>query len=174
MSKTFYSCLTIAAFCLFAHTNLHAQYKKGDNLLNLGIGLGVYSYGGLPIGASFEHGITKDISVGGFVDYLSWKNTYSNSSYSWRFIYFGVRGSYHFNELLKLDNDKIDLYGGAGLGYYTVSTSDKLINGYIGYKGKVFVNLHAGGRYYFSEKFAGFAELGYGVSAARVGVTLKF
>ena len=173
MSKTFYSCLTIAAFCLFAHTNLQAQFKKGDNLLNLGVGLGVYSYGGLPFGASFEHGVTDAISIGGFVDYLSWRNTYSGYNYSWRFIYFGVRGSFHFNEIFKLENDKVDLYGGAGLGYYTVSTSDKLVAGY-GYNGRVFINLHGGGRYYFSSKVAGFAEVGYGVSALKLGLTFKF
>ena len=33
----------------------------------------------------------------------------------------GVRGSYHFNELLNLDNDKIDLYAGLGLGYRNIS-----------------------------------------------------
>jgi hypothetical protein len=169
MSKTFYSFLTIAAFCLFAHSNLHAQYKKGDNLLNAGIGLGVFSYGGLPIGASYEHGITEDISVGGFFDYLSWKNVYT-----WRFLYFGVRGSYHFNELLKLDNDKVDLYAGLGLGYYTVTTSDNLVSGYNGYANSLFYNVHLGGRYYFANNIAGFAELGYGVSALRLGLTFKF
>lgn len=174
MSKIFYSFLTIAAFCLFAHSNLHAQYKKGDNLLNAGIGLGVYTYGGLPFGASFEHGITEDISVGGFFDYLSWKNTYSTYSYSWRFMYFGARGSYHFNELLKLDNDKVDVYAGIGLGYRVVSTSDNLVAGYGGYGGGLFYNVHVGGRYYFANNIAGFAELGYGVSALRLGLTFKF
>lgn len=174
MSKTFYSFLTIAAFCLFAHSNLHAQYKKGDNLLNAGIGLGVYSLGGLPIGASFEHGITEDISVGGFFDYASWSNSYSTYKYSWRAMYFGARGSYHFNELLKLDNDKIDVYAGLGLGYYIVSTGDNLVSGYNGYGNRLFYNMHIGGRYYFANSLAGFAELGYGVSVLKVGLTLKF
>ena len=174
MSKTFYSCLTIAAFCLFAHTNLQAQYKKGDNLLNAGIGLGVFTYGGIPLGASFEHGITEDISVGAFFDYLNFKNSFLGSSYSWRFMYIGARGSYHLNEILKLDNDKIDTYIGAGLGFRLVSTSDKLVAGYGGYGNGLAYQVHAGGRYYFSNNLAGFAEVGYGISALRVGLSLKF
>jgi hypothetical protein len=174
MSKTFYSFLTIVAFCLFAHSNLHAQYKKGDNLLNAGVGLGVFTYGGIPIGASFEHGITEDISVGAFFDYLSWKNSYLSYSYSWRFMYFGARGSYHLNELLKLDNDKIDTYVGAGLGFRVVSTSDNLTTGYKGYGNGIFYHIHAGGRYYFANNLAGFAEVGYGIAALKVGLTLKF
>lgn len=174
MLKTFYSCLAIATLCVFTHTNLQAQYKKGDNLLNVGVGLGVYTYGGLPIGASFEHGITEDISVGAFFDYLSWKNNYQTYNYSWRFMYFGARGSYHFNELLKLDNDKIDVYAGVGLGYYVVSTSDNLVTGYKGYGNKLFYSVHFGGRYYLANNLAAFTELGYGVSRLRLGLTLKF
>ena len=174
MSKTFYSFLTIAIFCVFAHSNLHAQYKKGDNLLNIGVGLGSYSLGGLPIGASFEHGITEDISIGGFFDYASWKNGYLSYNYSWRAMYFGARGSYHFNELLKIDNDKADLYAGVGLGYYVVSSSDNFASGYSAYGNRVFYHVHLGGRYYFANNIAGFGELGYGVSALKVGLTFKF
>lgn len=174
MSKIFYSFLTVAAFCLFAHSNLHAQYKKGDNLVNAGIGLGIYSLGGLPIGASYEYGITEDISVGGFFDYASWKNNYSVYSYSWRATYFGLRGSYHFNELLKMDNDKVDVYAGLGLGYYVVSSGDNLVSGYSGYGNSLFYHLHIGGRYYFANNIGGFAEVGYGVSALKVGLTLRF
>ena len=175
MSKTIYSFIAIVSLCVFTHNTLHAQaYKKGDNLLNAGIGLGVYTYGGLPIGASFEHGFTDNISRGGFIDYLSWKNGYLSYNYSWRFTYLGVRASYHFNDILKLDNDKTDLYAGVGLGYYFVTTSDKLITGYNGYSDSVFFNGHIGGRYYFSDRLAGFAELGYGVAKLKLGLTLKF
>lgn len=175
MLKNIYSPIAIIALCILMHSNSQAQsYKMGDNLLNVGIGVGVYSYGGLPIGASFEHGFTKQISAGGFIDYLSWKNSYSSYSYSWRFIYFGARGSYHLNEVLNLNNDKLDVYAGAGLGYSTVSTSDNLVSGYSGYSNRLFLNIHAGGRYYFSSNIAGFAELGYGVSALKLGLTFKF
>jgi hypothetical protein len=175
MSKIIYSFLAVAALCIFTHTDANAQYKQGDNLLNAGIGLGVLSYGGLPIGASFEHGFTKDISVGGFFDYLSFTQSYLSSySYTWRVMYFGARGSYHLNEILSLDNEKIDIYGGAGLGYRVFSSSDTFLSGYDGYGNSLFLNLHAGGRYYFSNNFGGFAELGYGVSTLKLGLTAKF
>jgi hypothetical protein len=174
MSKIFYSFLAVVALCLFTSTNANAQYKQGDNLLNVGIGLGVINLGGLPIGASFEHGFTKEISAGGFVDYLSYNAGYLTYKYNWHVIYFGARGSYHFNELLSLDNDKIDIYGGAGVGYAIYGTSDNLVAGYSGYSNRLFLNLHAGGRYYFSNNLGGFAELGYGVSTLKVGLALKF
>ena len=175
MSKSIYSLIAIIALCILTHSNSQAQsYKMGDNLLNVGIGVGVYSYGGLPIGASFEHGFTEQISAGGFIDYLSWKNSYSSYNYSWRFIYFGARVSYHFNELLNLNNDKLDVYAGAGLGYSAVSTSDNLVSGYSGYSNRLFLNLHVGGRYYFSNNIGAYAEAGYGVSALKLGLTFKF
>ncbi len=174
MSKIFYGFLAVAALCIFTHTDANAQYKQGDNLLNLGIGLGAIGYGGLPIGASFEHGFTKEISAGGFFDYLSYNAGYLSYKYTWRIMYFGARGSYHLNELLKLDNDKIDVYGGAGIGYQTFSSGDNFASGYTGYSNRVFLNLHVGGRYYFSNSVGGYAEVGYGVSALKVGLTLKF
>lgn len=174
MSKFLYSLVAVAALCIFTHTDANAQYQKGDNLLNVGIGLGVLTYGGLPIGGSFEHGITKDISVGAFFDYLSWSDTYFGSKYSWRTLYFGARGSYHVNELLALDNDKLDIYGGAGLGFQTSSSGDALGTGYVGRSNNLFLNFHAGARYYFSNNLGGFAELGYGVATLKLGLALKF
>lgn len=48
-----------------------AQFTKGDNLLNIGIGVNSYYSGGIPLGISYEHGITEDISIGAGLDYLS-------------------------------------------------------------------------------------------------------
>src|SRR5260221_8542163 len=97
-----------------------AAYSQGDNLLNVGIGLNSYYSGGIPFGASYEKGITDVISAGANFDYLS--NTYFNIKFT--AIYFGVRGSYHLNEALKIDNDNIDIYAGAGLGYRSFSWSN--------------------------------------------------
>jgi hypothetical protein len=174
MFKRLSTLFTIAALCILTHTNVHAQYTKGSNLLNVGIGLGALGYGGLPIGASFEHGFTDKISAGGFFDYLQYNSGYLTYKYSWRIMYFGARGSYHLNEILKLDNEKIDVYAGLGIGYQTFGTSDNLASGYSGYSNRVFLNAHAGARYYFSNSMAAFGELGYGVAALKLGLTFKF
>lgn len=175
MKKLFAIIILLSA--LVVSQQAFAQYKKGDKLLNAGIGLGAYYGGGVPIGASLEFGVTDEISVGPMIDFYSWG--YNFGGYKWRytFVPIGVRGSYHVNELLNLDNDKLDLYGGLGLGYYISKYSDN--SGYVGsynnaYGSRVFLNAHVGGRYYFKPNLGGFAELGYGVSTLKLGIALKF
>jgi hypothetical protein len=173
-------------FCfLFAQSNLFAQSSnstgftdvKGVNLLNAGIGLGTYGLygsGGLPVTASFEHGFTKKISAGigfGFVQrkyYHDWKYTY---------LMFQVRGSYHFNELLELDNPKLDVYGGTGLIYrhYKLKYDERgTTYDYKSSGGSVTIDLHAGGRYMFNDHIGAYAEVGYGISPLQLGVSFKF
>lgn len=174
--KKLVSSLFIVA--LLACGTAHAQYQKGDKLLNLGIGLNGYYGGGLPIGASFEYGITDQISVGAQVDFYTWGYNFgSGYNYRYTFIPIALRGSYHFNELLNLNTDKVDLYGGVQLGYYISSYSDN--SGYSGvynngYGNKALFGVHLGGKYYFKPKLGAFAELGYGVSTLKLGVAFKF
>src|SRR5882757_8920771 len=85
---------------LFFSQSAYAQYQKGDKLLNLGIGLNSYYSAGTPLSASFEVGVTDVISVGGLLDYVGNSYGYPGGSTSFSALYIGVRGSYHFNELL--------------------------------------------------------------------------
>lgn len=155
-----------------------AQYEKGDKLLNVGIGVNSYYNGGIPFGASFEVGVTDEISVGGSIDYLS--HNYGNfAGDDWRFtaLYIGARGSYHFNELLNLSNEAIDIYGGLTLGYRNFSWSDSRFGSGLGnsYGSGVFLGIYAAGRYYFSEKVGAFLEVGaVGSTNAKLGVAFKF
>ncbi|RYU97365.1 hypothetical protein [Emticicia agri] len=143
-------------------------YAKGDNLLNVGIGLSSYYYGN-PIGISFEKGIEKDLSIGGQFDYNS--GSYYGYSSGYKAYYLGARGSIHLCRLLKINVDKLDLYAGLGLGYRHFRWNDS----YYGNNGGLFFNYFIGGKYYFTEKFGGFTELGYtGLSSVRVGLALKF
>jgi hypothetical protein len=160
-----------------------SAFSKGDNLLNLGIGLGSPYFGSgysssLPVNptVSFEHGITDAISVGAEVSYASSKYSYgilgSNYSFKESATFIGARGSYHFNELLNLDS-KFDVYGGATIGYVIVSVSNN--QGYTASaaSGAGF-GAFAGGKYYFS-KIAVYAELGYqSLSVMNAGITLRF
>ncbi|MBI5370415.1 MAG: hypothetical protein HZA79_00160 [Sphingobacteriales bacterium] len=181
-------------FALFAQNSVMAQDAKNNGLydvkklsfLNAGIGLGSYGLsgtGGLPIAVSFEHGLTKTTSAGiaaGYVQrkYLAdWKYTY---------LLFGARGSYHFNEVLKITNPGLDVYGGAGLLYRRYSVKYSMDTGgvdggdggeIIGQKdtgSAIDFELHAGGRYFFKENFGVYAELGYGISPVQLGATIRF
>ncbi len=159
---------------LFLYSNAQAQYKNGDKLLNLGFGVNSYYSGGIPLSASFEVGVTDDISVGGGLDYLS----YNYPGYG-RFtaVYIGGRASYHFNRLLNLKNESIDIYAGASLGYRSFSWSESYVGPSLGntYGSGVYLGIYAGGKYYFTKSVAGFLELGaLGSTNARLGVAFKF
>jgi len=152
-----------------------AQFEKGDNLLNLGIGVNSYYNGGIPIGASFEHGVTDDISIGLGVDYLSYRYNFGTSRYGFNILYLGLRGSYHFNRLFNLNVEELDIYGGAQLGYRSFSWKDDFSSAGDTYASGVFFGIHAGARYYFKPNIGGFLELGAGGSGnARLGLAFKF
>lgn len=170
--------LAISMASFFTVSNASAQgYKQGDNLLNVGIGVNSYYSGGIPIGASLEFGVTDKISVGPSVDFLS--HTYSyGAGYSDKFtaIYFGGRASYHFNELLQIKQDNVDVYGGVDIGYRSFSWSDNYGGNSLSgsYGSGLYLGLHIGGKYYFAPKVGVFAELGAtGSTNVRIGVGFK-
>lgn len=153
-------------------------FEKGDNLLNVGVGLSSYYYGH-PIGLSYETGITEDISIGGQFDYNSGRyDDYYGYNYRYRYsaYYLGVRGSFHLNRLLGLNEKKVDLYAGLGVGYRSFKWNDTYYGTGYGYNygSGLFANYFVGGKYYFTNKIGAFAELGYtGLSSSRLGISVK-
>jgi hypothetical protein len=173
--------ILFSAFAITLATTVFAQrngYSQGDKLINVGIGLNSYYSGGIPFGASMEFGVTETISVGANVDYLSYTYNYGTlGNYKFTALYFGGRGSYHFNELFNLNNEKVDLYGGAALGYRSFSWKDNFSNASLGdsYGSGVYFGIFVGGRYYFTNNVGGFAELGaIGSTNVRIGLAFKF
>ena len=167
------SLLALTAMVCFQITAQAQSYQKGDKLLNLGIGLGTYGAGGIGLGGSFEYGIHDAISVGVLGGY-SGRSNYLGAG-RWSVLTFGARGSYHFNELLKLDDDKIDVYAGLGLGYRNISWSYSGLGGYNDSWGSGILFLgHIGARYYFKPNLGVFAELGSGFGTLQAGVSFKF
>lgn len=160
------------------------SYSQGDNLLNVGIGLGSPYFGAgysssLPVNptVSYERGITDVISVGGSLSYASSKYNYNivGTAYSLKESATSVslRGSYHLNDILSIDK-KYDLYGGAALGYVIVSVSNSLGYAASAASGAGF-GVFAGGKYYFQSNLAIYAELGYqSLSVLNAGITFKF
>ncbi len=161
-------------------------FEEGNNFLHIGIGVGSpYAYSGSkvgipPIHASFEHGLSDKIGVGGLIGYTSstYEQTYPlGGSYKWNFTYLiiGARGAYHF-----LDNDKIDLYLGAMLGYNVASA--KFESDVAGLEalvtepsvGGVAFGGFVGSRFALGESSALFAELGYNISWLSVGYCQRF
>jgi hypothetical protein len=172
----------ITFFCFglmcMAAQSAHAQAEidKGNVLLNAGFGFGYYYAGGVPFVASAEWALNDAISIGPYFAYTSYSYKWGYSIYSGRYRYtfvdVGVRGSYHFNKHLNLSTDKLDLYGGANLGYRVSSFSG---DGDFDdpYPSTLAGGIFGGARWYFSDRFAVNGELGFGLAPLYLGVTFK-
>ncbi len=186
MKKFFINFISSVALLTVSFASANAQaYQEGDKMLNIGLGIGS-NLGGSgytntipPIGASLEVGITDQISVGGFAGIAgsSYKFPTFGGEYkfSYSYITFGARGSYHF-----ATSEKLDPYAGLMLGYNVATVTVKEPANYTGptisaaSDGGVLVGGHVGARYYFNEKVAGFGEVGYGISFLTLGASFKF
>ena len=164
------------------------EFKTGDNVLSLGIGLGSslggYSYSSQTpaISIQFEHGQWEvggpgTISLGGYLGFKSFK--YEHAYYysqKWSYTVIGIRSAYHYNGL-KVDH--LDVYGGVMLSYnvlnYTFKSDNLLYDNYHGdYPSAFGFTLYIGGKYYFTNNIAGFLELSNGISIATIGGSYKF
>lgn len=184
--------IAITLFAAFMALSLSAQdnlLTKGEKVLNLGIGLGSTLYSGSgykstipPISASFEVGVKDDvldvgsIGVGGYLGYASskWEYSYYGGTWGYKYTNFilGARGSFHYPLV-----EKLDTYTGLMIGFNVVSaketgTIDPLYNYNASTSGLIW-SWYAGGRYYFTDKFAAMAEIGYGIAWLNLGVALK-
>ena len=158
----------------------------GDKVLNLGIGLGSTLYSGTgytgqipPLSASLEFVLKDDLfdgkgalGVGGYLGYSSYKWEYSGWGYKYSNIIIGPRGFLHYKLV-----DKLDTYTGLLIGYDIVSAKEFGTSVYgfsYNASGSALTwSWFAGGRYYFSDKFAAMLELGYGISYLTLGVSLN-
>lgn len=184
MKKPVILLLSAIAMVAIVATSAQAQpFEKGITNANVGIGLGT-ALGGLgkarpAISVSVDHGFWDIggpgvISLGGYVGNTGYKYDGGGYTAKWNYIVIGARGAYHYNGFTNLP--KLDVYGGAMLGYNIVSyktegDGDDYKNNYgsgLGLSGFV------GGRWFFTDNIGAYAELGYGVSVLALGVTFKF
>ena len=150
-----------------------ASYRSHKNVyVNLGVGLATYYGGGFPVGVSVEADVKNNFSVGGSVDYYHYNYGYYASGYN--FAYFGARASYHLGEALNVQSSSFDPYIGASLGFRYAGSGYSDYYYSSSYNSGVWVGLHLGARFMFSPKVGAFTELGYGVSAVKLGLTAKF
>jgi hypothetical protein len=186
--------LFLSVFVL-SFTAFSQPFNMGTNMINAGIGLGS-SLGGFgytsqtpAISASFEHGMWEVggpgvISLGGYLGYKSFKYSSSyhfgsvfNYTQKWSYLIIGARSAYHYNGL---EEEKIDLYGGAMLSFnnlsykYEDNNPSYDLTGVKSYGSSVSLSLYAGGRYMFAEGVGAFLEAGYGISYLSLGVSFKF
>lgn len=173
------------------------SFEKGDNVITLGAGFGGY-YTGLyssysaqtpAIGVAYEHAMNFNVGpgvlgMGGYIGHKSLRSHGRFSSlnydydYRWTYTIIGFRTAYHWNEWHHVD--KLDMYAGLMLGYNVVAFRDKsdypsdvTKYSYSSASG-MGVSGYAGARYYFTDAFGVFGEVGFGHSYITLGAALKF
>lgn len=177
-------CLVIGLQFAFSQT---PAVSNSEKIINAGIGFGSTLYTGSgytvtlpPLSVSYEQIIMDEvidkglIGVGGYIGYASYKYKYDyfGDEWGWNYSNFilGARGSFHYPLL-----DKLDTYTGLMLGYQIVSASEigTVGTGYSASSSGLVWSWYAGGRYFFSDKFAGMLELGYGITYFNLGIAIK-
>jgi len=180
--------LIVAMIALTGVAGFTQSFEKGNQGINFGIGFGpgYHTSGyGFPIGinGSYEYAIvevpmgstlTGVIGVGGIVGVRFASTHYGagDVKYSSTDFMIAVRGTYHF-----IFHDKFDPYAGISFGYQG-STQKWKGDGpeppETKYKYSYFVpGFFVGARYFFTDNFGVFAELGYMLNVINLGVTLK-
>lgn len=180
---------------LFAQNTVRVEtgdfaYNQGDNLLDIGLGLGSsggLGYGSLGFGVSllgsYEFGFHRYISVGPYVGFANYNYDYfgySNSSVN--YLAFGAKGSLHVIPFIaevfdaSWNPEKIDLYVAVYTGVeirnnrYEAGSVDYNYSDVLLSFGTV-----PGIRYMPKENIGIFGELGYGpLSVFTVGVNFEF
>ena len=189
------SLCAVAALCFSAHRSNAQAFVAGDNILGFGVGAGgsysVYrAYNGQSPAflMHYEHALGVNVGpgvlgVGAFFGYKTVSYKYGISGpyyydYRWNYLQFGARAAYHWNAWHGID--KLDMYAGVLIGASIVSRVDNSNYPYsdYGYLGKtgsgVRHDVFAGARWYFTDGFAAWGELGYGLANVAVGLNFKF
>jgi hypothetical protein len=175
MRKTKLWMLALAGV-VFMSAGARAQDVKGSTFVNGGVGIGTVDFkgpGGIPFIVSVDHGLTDQISAGVFAGLF---NTRVENDFRFRYHLAGARGSYHFNKLLKLNNEHLDIYGGLSMYYVRYKSEYKGTNAidYQSSGSSLDFGLHAGARYLLNGKVGFFGELGYRITPVQLGVSVKF
>lgn len=177
----------IVLFLSLSFVQISAQksaFAKNDNVLGIGMGVGDRSYSRLKHSsykrtpyffATYERCIIKNvfdekssIGAGGQIGLssITW-----NDYWKRRHLKISTRGAFHYAFV-----DKLDTYAGLAFGidfeswnYYNKWYDSKNNN-----SASAVYAFFAGARYYFTDNFAGFAELGYGITVFNFGLAFKF
>ena len=187
MKKIAFLCIAF----LFALSGLRAQRSMinlGDQVLSLGLGIGNTLYiGGTgystivpPLSLSFEQAVADNIfdkgvlGVVGSFGYTAYRFRYQAGSIEWGWNYhniiLGAGGLLHYPLI-----ERLDTYIGAMLGYNLTTIADygnpgdNIAHSAGGFLFSGFI----GARYYITDQFAAFAQLGYGVAYLTLGVSIR-
>ncbi len=164
---------------LVSATVVSAQtFSEGDNNVSLGIGFGDF---GVPIQAYYEHGVydisgDMSIGVGGTIGFASKsENYYGFGEAKYSKVVFGALGNFHYTGV-----DRFDFTAGLVLGYesvnmkYTPYTTSTVRTYSSAHPSGFYLGLNVGAKYYITEQWAVFTNIGYGVANVTIGATYRF
>ena len=160
---------------------VHAQsFQKGSSMVNAGIGFGT-NLGGMgnsrpAISVSYEYGKWDVggpgvISLGAYIGNTGYSYESGGFTQKWNYNVVGARSAYHYNGFENATN--LDVYGGLMLAYNIVNYKAEGYEGSNNYGSGLGFSAYVGGRWFLSENFGLYAELGYGVSTISAGLTFK-
>lgn len=176
MKNLKFSALLLALVALVSFSSQAQTFKRGDKILNAGIGLlyfGAY--------ANAEFAIEDNIGIGPMVGYTYYNSgllTGYSGDYSYGQFRVGARGAYHLGDVLNLGDNSIDPYVAVGAGLlfdrnnYTYNTNTGNVT--YGTRTTIFINPRAGARFPLSNNLSGFGEVGWGASWVTAGVSFGF
>lgn len=148
--------MALCALGLSVAANAQETFRRGDAVLNLGIG--VHKNSGVklpPLSLTYETSVADGIGPGGSIGLGG--QVEIGSAVKGFGLFAGPRAAFHYEFV-----DNLDVYAGlqAGLGIEDSSVNFDW----------AFIT---GARYYFSEGFGAFAELGTGMSVFKLGATFR-
>ena len=175
--KTTKKLVAIAVLCV-AGLSANAQAWGEQKVVSLGAGFGGSAFvvsgsdATLPpiqLQVEFPTSIADGkVGIGGVLGYAGSKYELGAIKVTYSYILVGARGNYHF-----YNTDKIDGYGGLTLGYNVASAKVEPSTFTAASAGGIFYGFSVGGRYYFTDKIGANLELGYGISIATIGLSMK-
>lgn len=180
---------SLALMLLCFTTGAFAQYEKGDITANLGLSMGVWSYGWgyggssgfLPIYANVEYSVNDKVAVGPYLGYYG--RNYKSAGASFRHMTFGARGTFHASEFLSealdldINEEKVDVYASLMMGFetYTWKYTDSWFGSDRASETQFDFGTIIGMRYNFTPQVGAFIELGRGsYGLATIGGSVKF
>ena len=143
-----------AVMLAFFSQSSQAQFRHGGNWLGPVITLATDPVG---FGVNFEHGLSKNIGLGGIVRYWGKRVTGPSYDYSWTIIMPQAQVAYHF-----MPGDQVDPFAGGRLGWAIYD--DNIDSPYISTSSDLFLTAYGGLRYFFSPKIAGTGTLEFRVA----------
>ena len=163
-----FAIITTIFFAAISQNYGQGSLPVRKNQLNVGIGLSDF---GVPIYLGIDHGVGRDVTIGGEVSFRGYRENWKNHYYRHNITQISGNTNYHFNRILSIPR-KWDLYAGLNIGF-TIWSSPYDYGG--SHSSGLGLGAQLGTRYYVNNKVALNLEFGSGNAfyGGKFGLTFK-